>query len=240
MGSRSGFTLLELILAMLILSLIGTYTWAAVRGTFKTQKAVYERTFLQETGTAILHKIREDLSQSFHVETPRPLTLFKGEDNLNHDRVVFTSLCRSRTAANVKESDQTEVRYETAANPADPQLFLLKRRETAFIDGVDDEQGEFITVADNVAVFNLEYSKDGEKYENEWDIRSQDHLNQLPKLVRLSLTLRDEKGKEDTFSTTINIPMADPLGIKTNPTSTLTPSPSPGTGSGSGTGGSES
>ncbi len=216
-----GFTLIEVLLAAVILSIIGSLTWGAMSATFKTQRTISEITELQEMGTAILAKIREDLSQTFYVETQRPLTSFRGEDNLDHDRILFTALSHYPSKPQAKESDQAEIFYETESNPSNSSFFLLKRKETPYLGDQPsqvDEGVEFTTIASNLLTFNLEYS-DGNTFRPTWDIRSPELLNKLPKLVRISFSMKDPVGREQTFETTVDIPMSEGLGI----TPTLSP-----------------
>lgn len=229
--SNRGFTLIELILAMLILALIGTQLAGSVQATFRTQRTVAQVTSLQEAGTSILNKIRQDLAQTFHVQTSKPLTNFRGEDDLTHDRILFTALAHFPSQNNARESDQTEITYETESNSKDPNLYLLRRRETPFLSETEGEGGEFITIADNVLEFNLEYS-DGTKFRPDWDIRSPEQLNKLPKMVRISLRLRDEQKREQFFKSVVSIPMSESLDIG-NP-SAASPTPSSSTSPSSG------
>jgi prepilin-type N-terminal cleavage/methylation domain-containing protein len=212
-----GFTLIEILLGMVILAIIGTLTAGSLQATFRTERIINERTELQEIGTAILNKIRDDLSQTIHVETQKPLTTFHGEDTLNHDRIVFTALGHSPLKPEAFESDQTQITYETESNPTDSQLYLLRRRETNFIDGNEKADADAITIASNVVAFDLEYG-DGSSFRPTWNIRSTDQLNKLPKLVKVALKLRDQKGREEDFETIVDLPMSEGLGIQASPT----------------------
>ena len=223
----SGFTLIEILLASVILAIIGTLTWGAIAATFKTQQTMEERTELQEIGTATLYKVREDIGQAFHVMAPRPLTFFKGEDNLDHDRIEFTSMSHSPSAPNAKESDQAEITYVTESDPENPQLYRLKRRETRHLDGQPENDGDFAVLATNVLAFNLEYS-DGQDFKPAWDIRSVDQLHKLPKAVRVTLKLRDAREREETFVSLVEIAMVEDISLERpapTPVPGLTPTP---------------
>jgi prepilin-type N-terminal cleavage/methylation domain-containing protein len=217
-----GFTLLELLLATLVLSIIGTLTWGALSATFQTQRTVSQRTELQEVGTSVLMKLKDDLAQTFHVEAPKPLTFFKGEDSFEHDRLNFTALAHYPTGADRKESDQCEITYEMESDPQSMRLYRLKRREVPYLDGDPNEGGDFVTLASNVVSFNLEYLGDQQWFPS-WDIRDTDHLNKLPKAVRVSVVLQDEKERTEAFEAVIDIPMGEPLSVEVTPTPNPTP-----------------
>ncbi|HLG20186.1 MAG TPA: prepilin-type N-terminal cleavage/methylation domain-containing protein [Bdellovibrionota bacterium] len=208
-----GFTLIEVILASVILAILGTLTWGSIAATFQTQQTVSRHTEMQEVGTTTLTKIQEDLSQVFHVEAPRPLTFFRGEDNMDHDRILFSALSHLPSGPNAHESDEAEVEYVTESNTSSEGLYFLKRRESPFLDEKPEEGGDFIPLASNVAAFNIEYS-DGTTFRPTWDIRSSDQLNKMPKLVRIYLRLRDETGREAVFETTVDIPLSENLSVQ--------------------------
>lgn len=222
----SGFTLIEVLLAAAIFALVATITWSSLHATFKTEKAVSERTELQEVGTALLNKIREDLSQAFLVETPRSQTFFRGEDNLDHDKITFSALAHFPSKPEARESEQTQITYETESNPAEAGLFLLKRKETAYLDGTEDVEAETMTVAENLLAFNLEYGADGKSFRPVWDSKSIDQLNKLPKIVRLSMKLRDQRGREEFFETVVDLPMSESLGVQPASAASRSPTPS--------------
>jgi prepilin-type N-terminal cleavage/methylation domain-containing protein len=221
-----GFTLIEVILAALIFSLVSMITWGALHATFKTERLVSGRTELQETGTALLNKIREDLSQAFLVTSPRPLTFFKGEDNQDRDRITFSSLVHASSRPDGRESDETQITYWTESHPAEGQLFLLKRKETPYLDGTEEVEADSLTVTSNLLLFNLEYSGDGQKFVPMWDSKGADQLNKLPRIVRLSMKLRDARGREEYFETVVDLPMSEGIGIQG--TSAASSSPTPG------------
>jgi prepilin-type N-terminal cleavage/methylation domain-containing protein len=244
----NGFTLIEVILSASIFALVATITWGSLHATFRTEQLVTERTELQEVGTALLNKIREDLAQTFLVEAPRALTFFRGEDNLDHDRLTFSALAHYPSRPEARESEQTQITYETESNPSEPHLFLLKRKETTFLDGTDSVEAESVALTGNLVSFNLEYGVDSLTWKPAWDSRSVDQLNKIPKMVRLSMKLRDVKGREESFETMIDLPMSEGIGItgqqQTRPQTTPSPGPSsggrqprppgrPGTGGGS-------
>lgn len=226
---KRGFTLIELMMGAVVLAMIGVLTYGSLWGTFRTQKTVNDRTEMQETGTALISKIRDELSQTFFVESTKPLTTFKGEDNGNQDKIAFTALAHYPTAANAHESDQTELRYFLETNPQDNSLYLLKRVELPFLttrENVAKVEFEALTVASNVTEFNIEYF-DGQKYVKEWDMASVERRNKLPELIRVDLALRDDKNRTFYFQTVVDLPMAESLSVNTpqNPGTNATPNP---------------
>ncbi|MFH1261930.1 MAG: type II secretion system protein GspJ [Pseudomonadota bacterium] len=225
----TGFTLIEVVLAATIFALVAAITWGSLHATFKTERTVAERTGLQEVGTAVLNKVREDLQQSFLVEAPKPLTFMRGEDLMDHDKISFSALAHYPSRPEARESEQTQITYETDTNPSEPQLFLLKRKETTFLDGTDKVEAEPIVIASNLLVFNLEYSADGTNWRPAWDSKAPEQMNKLPKIIRLALRLRDPQGREEIFETLVDLPMSEGIGVQTQTQAQgqATPGPSP-------------
>jgi prepilin-type N-terminal cleavage/methylation domain-containing protein len=208
-----GFTLLEVMLAMLILSIIATLTYGALSATFRTQATVADSTLLQEVGTAAITKIRDDVSQMFLVEAPRQITFFKGESSAGKDKMSFTSYAHDRSGPNTHESDQAEIVYDIESD-TNTKLNHLRRKENRYFWPDNKGDGDTIVLARNVVSFKLEYN-DGESFKTVWDSRSDENRNKLPKAVRIVLTLRDEKGREETFEDVVEIPMAEGIAIGT-------------------------
>lgn len=210
----SGFTIMEVLFASLILTIIGVLSYSALFGTLKTQRVIDEKADLQETGTVVLNKIKDDITQTFFVESPQPKTQFLGEDQQDKDKFTFTALAHFPTHPEARESDQSEITYRATDNPKNPGTLLLQRKESPHywkIQKTDDDAG-YVTLAENLIAFNIEYS-DGEKFLPSWNIRSRDTLNKLPKLVKVSFTLKDERGREEYFETVTDLPMSESLSL---------------------------
>ncbi|MFH1018153.1 MAG: prepilin-type N-terminal cleavage/methylation domain-containing protein [Pseudomonadota bacterium] len=226
-----GFTLLEVVLATLILSIIATLTWGALSATFRTQTTITERTALAEVGTAALSKIRDDLSQAFMVESIFQLSYFKGESSGDRDKMSFTSFTHDRSGPNTHEGDQAEIVYDTESDTT-TRLNHLRRKETRDFWPLDNKaEGDTVVLAKNIVSFHLEYS-DGETFKTTWDSRGDENRNKLPKAVRAVLVLRDERGREETYEDVVEIPMAEGIGVQQagqqgTPVATPTPRATP-------------
>lgn len=207
-----GFTLVELILAMVILAILGTYTWISMDATFKTQRAVERFSSLYEASSAVLEKLTLDMSQMFLVPSIQNLTYLKGSE----DEIMFTSLNHAVLTPETKESEQTEIHYllESNPNPERAGLSLLKRSETRFIDGLEQETEtpNFEVLTGKIANFSLEYSKDGVAYVKQWDTTRADNRDELPKIIKVAITLKEtgeaDDEREVTLDTFIDIPMS--------------------------------
>lgn len=226
------FTVLELMMGAVILAIIGTICYSALWGTFRTQQTVDAKSDIQELGTAVVNKVKVDLSQTFHVDATRPITQFKGEDSGNLDKIDFTALVHMASSDEAKESDQALVSYQVVPSSGNAQLNVLQRRETPIIAPQDDADlalADFVDVTDKVVEFNLEYF-DGEKYIPAWDITSTEQRNKLPQLIKIKLVLQDEQERQYSFFNTVDLPMWQNLSLEKQATpdpNNPTPSPTP-------------
>lgn len=232
----AGFTLIEVMLAMLIMAMISLITWSALTATFRTQATVSEKTGLQDLGTATLVRVQEDIRQAFYVQAPQVYqqTFFRGENNFDQDKLSFTSMSHAPVQLEAKESDQTEITYTMESDSKRTGVFRLLRRETRYPSKLQgrprvDERGDAVTVADGVVVFNLEYS-DGQEFQSAWSTDAPEHQHQLPKAVKVTLKIKDEKEREATFEALIDLPMSEDLSVQIAPAAPSAPPGGPSVG----------
>ncbi|MCB1198350.1 MAG: prepilin-type N-terminal cleavage/methylation domain-containing protein [Deltaproteobacteria bacterium] len=212
--NTSGFTLIELILAMVILSILGTYTWISMDTAFKTQKAVERFADLYEQASAVTGKVTMDVSQMFLIPSSQNLTYLKGDEG----NIAFTSLSHVPLTSMAKESEQTEIIYQTVANENRRGLKLLQRSETRFIDGLKEkkEEEKFEILTGQLESIVFEYSKDGVDYVKSWDTTERDNKDKLPKIIKLQLTFKEgdptgqpDEEREVFLESYIDIPMSE-------------------------------
>src|SRR5438045_116679 len=139
-ANQSGFTLIEVLFVTIIMAILSTLTFGALSTTFQTQKTISERTILQEMGTSILSRVREDLSQTFIVASPIQATYFTGDSAPDQDQVTFTSMSHLRSGPNTHESDQALVTYTTET--AGSGLYKLIRKESRYLTSGKNDLGE--------------------------------------------------------------------------------------------------
>lgn len=208
-----GFTVIELLAASIILSMLGIYTWMTIRASFQTQRTVSDFADLYDQASAVTSKVSTDLQQMFLVPSHQNLTYMIGKP----EEISFTSLAHTALMPETRESEQTEIVYKTENNPNRNSLKVLLRSETGFIDGPkeDKEKVQFETLSGHLESIAFEYSKDGVAYVKQWDTTQTEHKNKLPKIIKLTLVFKEDAQDKDTqepkevmLETTIDIPMA--------------------------------
>lgn len=233
--TSSAFTMVELIVVTLFLSIIGVYTWTYLRTTLNTQKKIEEKTSIQQAGLSIMARLQDDISQTFFAESYQKLTFFNGEAKT----LTFTSLSHDAPNPDDRECEQSEITYSLDSDPdaKEGSTQMLLRKEVPFLDGEQEKNDEFlpVKVASGIVSLDFAYSDDGTKFVDEWNVTNLDHLNKLPKLIRINLVIRDTEEREENFETLIDLPLSEDLNVQGATKKTGT-----GTGSKSTTGSSSS
>lgn len=206
--SRKGFTLVELMLAVLILAIMMTIVYGVVVSTVTAAKRVEEITASSEIGPAILTQIRSDLEGAYLPKEGEYFIASKRSGGAgSRDRIDFVSGVMAYGPENEIETPRfhsiNEVGYQVIESHKDPGVVILYRREDYFIDPDPLKGGRLTELYDRVRSFSLRFW-DGEMWRDDWNSKT---LKGLPKAVEIELKLmvtdRDEKQIEQTFKSTV-------------------------------------
>jgi len=205
---RQGFTLVELMLAVLILAIMMSIIYGVVVSTVTAARRVEEITSTSEIGPAILTQIRADLEAAF---LPKPdgeyfvATKRAGAGN-NRDRIDLVSGVMAYGPENEIEVPRfhsvNEVGYQLLESRKDPGFAILYRREDYFIDADPLKGGRLTELYDRVRSFSLRF-REGEVWRDDWNSKTQ---KGLPKAVEIELKIQvtdREQPAEQTFKTTV-------------------------------------
>jgi general secretion pathway protein J len=206
--SRRGFTLVELMLAVLILAIMMSIIYGVVVSTVNAARRVEEITASSEIGPAILTRVRSDIEAAF---IPKEGEYFVGTKKPggggDRDRIDFISGELAYGSENNIEEARfhsiNEVGYQVLENRKDPNVGVLYRREDYFVDADPLKGGRLTEVYDRVKSFSLRYY-DGEKWLPDWNNKT---LKGLPKAVEIEVkilvTERENPNVDQTFKSTI-------------------------------------
>lgn len=207
-----GFTLLEILIALAIFSIIGITTVKHIQLILNTKNTALEDIETYDSIRAAIGILRYDLSQAFHVllddldpEVKKSLargnkiahTLFDGRKN----EIVFTSLSHRVYYAGVKESDQAEISYFLQQRKGS-KYFSLMKRESGIIDDDLYQGGQVYGILDNVVSWEVKYWDDkNTKWVDDWNSDSGQFRDRFPFAVKIKLVVSD-RGKKDMPITT--------------------------------------
>jgi prepilin-type N-terminal cleavage/methylation domain-containing protein len=219
---QAGFTLVELILALLIFSIMS----AAIFATFAAISRGVERgrssADFYHIGRTAMRRIAQELEAAFQLPrdtdtggtVPSYITEpLKGEDaetnGIGQDRVIFLTIPYQRFPENVPKNELCQVCYYVATNTQGvPALFRYE--DCALAKDNDDEDRcsgnqEPLELTDAVVGLDVTYyDEEGEEYA-EWPPEDVESL--LPCRVRVTLFLQQAEQQVRPLTTTITLPM---------------------------------
>lgn len=218
--ARRGVTLIEIMVALGVLSIVASLVYGAFDSMSRTRKSVDAASERYHQGRGALARMGREIQSAF-LSLHRPLlnpglqssqTVFKGTNNGTLDRLDFCSFSHRRLGFGTHESDQNELSYLVAQN-RQTGTNDLARRESTMIDMEPTRGGVVQLMAEDIVSFDLAYLDPvlGE-WVDQWDTtQATGQLERLPLQVRIDLLLVRANGEPYRFTTKVPIAMQAPL-----------------------------
>ena len=215
---REGMTLIEIMLAIAILTMISAMVWSAFVQSSRNKDIIEDEADRYHVVRITLERMSRELSMAFvsvHINRSPSLqkmkTAFIGHDEGGGDRLDFTSFSHQRLYRDAHESDQNELSYFVTRHPDEPGVQVLARREQNRIDEYPERGGRVQILVEDVRDFQLDYL---DPQSNEWlaswdSTQAAQQPNRLPSQVRIRLTVADpsDPDQETTFATRASLPL---------------------------------
>ncbi|MFN3167808.1 MAG: type II secretion system protein GspJ [Phycisphaeraceae bacterium] len=192
----TGFTLLELVLALTVTAIVSVALFTSMSGAFKARRQVEDNLAGREAARWVLATVRTDL-QCVPPAGGRISGVFAGEDNsgMNNadaDRVLYvTANPNLKSDQDLGDLRQVELRLLESAD--DPDHYVLARLVTGNLLARATPEPTVQVLARRVVSFNVQYF-DGGEWLDEWDSTLRD--NALPLAVEIVLVLAPERDRE--------------------------------------------
>ncbi len=208
-AKNAGFTLIEIMVATALASIILIMAYASYRSIFDSIKRSTGRAEFYENVNLALMKIDQDISNAYYVRANKNIT-FICENVRGNSRLDFVTvnhndfLMAGKRNTPVHMSDVREVGYflREAKNTAD--LFhLIKREKVNYWDEDPLSGGTEHVLLPNVVSLKFEFHK-GNDWADDWDSRQN---NMFPRAVKTTLVVKNYQAQEEKFEfvTLINI-----------------------------------
>lgn len=216
-GPVRGFTLVEILLAMLLTAIVMALIYGVVSSTIQAQQRIEQVTRSTEIGPAIMSQIRSDLQGAFLPRKDEEGFVGRNSQGSSGDRdridFVATTIAYGREEEELdpRFHSVNELGYQVKDNPNDTGVGILYRREDYFVDKDPMRGGRLMELYERVLHFDVRYY-DGEEWFEEWN--SRDAKGKLPRAVRVELRIlvsdRDQSDREKTYVTTVVFPEEEP------------------------------
>ena len=212
---RSGFTLLEILMTLAILSVVFSLLYMTFNQSMMVMADAGDRMEVIQQGRLILERMVAELKGSF-ISNPgnRPQAFRYGligqtnkEGENYHDRLDFTSMAPPHADIQVGRGEILEIGYFLDHEPGGKGLTLFRRQDEA-IGGDLQRGGRTLAIRDGVRSLSFTYfDRQGGK-QKDWNSLDGVHRYELPVRIEIYLTLEDSLNQGHTFRSQVFLPLA--------------------------------
>jgi type II secretion system protein J len=216
---QAGLTLIELVIALVIFSIIATTAYSGLTQILRAQKALDDQRDIQMIANSVVSRLSRELqmtttsarllppANSPNKVYPSNVQLL-GESNATGDSITFVADDAGQYVPDGRtHSGTVQISYRMAKIPekekmTDEKVFYLIRDEIPIINPVDRAYKKRMTfpITNRLAKLSFRYFNiDQKKWLNEWPANA----GTLPGLVQFNLQLLSPAGKLHTFTSTI-------------------------------------
>lgn len=216
----SGFTLVEVLIAVAILAVASTLVWGSFGDTFRAKSVVEANAARYHTVRLAIERIARDasmayLSQNEDTTQAERRTFFIGRRHADADELRFSYFGHQRLYADANESDTAQVLYYAVRDRNDTSKTNLIRRETRRLSNLkpEDAPGEGDVLCDDIVRFTVDYwDLINKQWRDSWSTVTADgQPDRLPSKIRITLVVKDERQQEVPFQTEVKLAIQEPL-----------------------------
>jgi general secretion pathway protein J len=223
--ASSGFTMIELMLALAIFAFITTIMFGSFSQTVSSKKAIQsEQERAHAVRVSLMRMAREIemayVSDNENTAIANRRTLFVGSARADVDELMFSTFAHQRLRAGAAEGDTSLITYYGARDPDDRRVLNLMRRETRRLQAEDPNtlpaEG-YILCPDVARVKFAYYDHKKKEWATDWSTLDASGMPYLPTHIRITLTVVDERGVEVSYSTDARIQITEKVGYRPVP-----------------------
>ncbi len=207
-GVPHGFTLLELLVALALLSVLATVLFLSVGASATQTRRMGERIEEQQRLRLVFQKMAADISGVFWDKDASHL-YFQGARGSSSagrsDRLEFTSVVFHWRKPGERADDLVSVAYSLSAGPKETGGSLV-REERPLTTTPPGNYGGPVTVLNGVMEVSYSYLDKERRERDSWSTRSSEQTPELPAAVRVTLKLK-RSGGERMVSAVFPLPL---------------------------------
>jgi prepilin-type N-terminal cleavage/methylation domain-containing protein len=205
---RSGFTLLEMMLAIAILSIVLVMIAGSFRAVAHSKVHGENRLNTDREGRAILWQMSNEIKGAIQTPLVPSHVVLTGLGQMRAgipvDSISISTLDAAHRRSIQGFGAEDIVSYE-ASPGAHRGWFVLSRSQGSALGG--GGAGQSAVLADNVLALHIRYFN-GQQWIESWDSASLPRGQQLPIAVAIDLALAAPGGRVMNYSTQVMVPMA--------------------------------
>jgi prepilin-type N-terminal cleavage/methylation domain-containing protein len=211
---KSGFTLLEIIIAMAIMGLVISITYASFSAITNRMEEMENISRVYHTARIIMDRIYLDLTSTY-IKAARP-----GKDNDFFfqclealpgsnlwQRFSFTSTAHLPISPDDPGLDTCRISYELRNDPDGDSLLFYRLDEPLFTE-TNKRESVPMLLGQGLSRFSMEFFDNERNSAHSWDSTQGVHRDQLPVRVTISFALKGEKDLEYPFTFGCTMPLA--------------------------------
>ena len=206
---RTGFTLIEVVIAIAITSFIGVVIGVSFNTTIQNKEIIEGQAEHYRMLRTAMNRMVREIGAAYVSDRYDPKRFRDAYDRPSNfvgkrDTLLFTTLSHQRLYSDAKESDQMVVEYSVKTSPDQKARGRtdLVRREKVLIEERMERGGTEDSLFEGAKKIEFQYwNSERKQWEDEWDTRRSDRKSILPTRVKITLTAVDESGKEVKYTT---------------------------------------
>jgi general secretion pathway protein J len=223
--ASSGFTMIELMLALAIFALITTIMFGSFSQTASSKRVIQsEQERTHSVRVALMRMAREIemayISDNENTAIANRRTLFVGSARVDVDELMFSTFAHQRLRGGAAEGDTALISYFGARDPDDRRVLNLMRRETRRLQAEDPATlpGEAYILCPDVSKVKFAYYDHKKKeWATDWSTLDASGMPYLPTHIRITITVLDQRGREVSYATDARIQLTEKVGYRPVP-----------------------
>jgi len=208
--SAAGFTLLEMMLAIMVLGIMLTMMAESFHAVAGSKVHAEDRLYADRAGRAVIWEMTKEIRGA--VQTPivpsRVVFIGAGRSAFGNtaDSLMVSTMDSGHGRAIVGYGAENVVSWSTVSNPNHPGWLMLRRsQQSGLLD--TNNTGTPVIVAPNIISLHMRYF-DGDQWTENWDSTALPPGRQLPVAVAIELRMGTPSGSVLDFGTEVMIPMS--------------------------------
>jgi prepilin-type N-terminal cleavage/methylation domain-containing protein len=222
----SGFTLLEILIAIVIVATVLSTVFASYTTTFRVIRQTESQVEIYQMARTVLDRVVEDLESVYipkdvEADAEKPETekkeetgsyVFEGEDTEINGVSANTLRFPSKAHVVFAEEDQSwgtaQITYYVEEAKASPGLVLLRSDRLVLEEPLEERKGGY-PLCEGLAAVKFGYIDDKGEEHSSWDPSEKDRI---PQMVTLTLDFLNPSDPERSFRffTTVGLPTSEP------------------------------